>query len=195
MSKTVFYDLETAGLKVSDAVIQIAAVAVDDESFEELAEFEVKLRFDLTKADPAALKVNGWTEERWASAKDELQALKDFGQFLSQHATVQLMSKNQRPYKVARLGGHNICGFDNDRIMAAFRRNDLFFPGAFSGCLDTLHGAAWFFQQQKDAPKPSALKLTALAQHFGIGFTGEGAHEALADVRMSIALAKRFAGR
>lgn len=192
MSKTVFYDLETAGLKVSDAIIQIAAVAVDDESFEELSVFEAKIKFDAAKADPAALKVNGYTEARWIGAESELPVLNNFGRFLSQHATVQLMSKNQRPYKVARLGGHNICGFDNDRIMAAFRRNDLFFPGAFGGCLDTLHGAAWFFQQQKDVPKPSALKLSVLAAHFGIDFSGEGAHEALADVRMSIALAKRF---
>ena len=55
--KLVFFDLETAGLKRSSAIIQIAAVAVDSQ-LRELETFEVKVRFDQRHASTEALKLN-----------------------------------------------------------------------------------------------------------------------------------------
>jgi len=47
----------------------------------------------------------------------------------------------------------------------------------------------WHFER-RPAEKPADFKLTGLAKHFGISV--EGAHDALVDVRLSIALAKRL---
>jgi DNA polymerase III epsilon subunit-like protein len=96
---------------------------------------------------------------------------------------------------VARIGGHNIVGFDLERVAAAFRRYGLFFPVDFRTVLDTRYGAVWHFEINGGGrPKDfKDFKLTGLAEHFGI--QTDGAHDALADVRMTIALARKLVGK
>lgn len=190
--RTVFFDLETAGLGVDDAIIQFAAVAVD-EQWKEVEALEVKLKFDVSRADASALAVNRYSEERWANAVEQRAAVLKIEAFLRRYADVQMKGKNPpfRSYSVARMGGHNIVGFDLERLGRLFKRQGVFFPCAFGSNLDTLQGAVWYFAMAKEAPKPKDHKLVTLCQHFGIDVTD--AHDALADVRMSVGLAAKLA--
>jgi DNA polymerase III epsilon subunit-like protein len=161
----------------------------------ELETFERKIAFDQRQADPEALAMNHYTSEAWKDAQPEAFVVRDFAAFLDRHRSVQLISKRTgKPYRVARLGGHNVVGFDLERIAAMFKRHGTFFAIDFRTVLDTRYGAVWLFEggAAADAPKgqPENFKLTGLAEHFGI--PTDGAHDALFDVRLSIALARRI---
>jgi DNA polymerase III alpha subunit (gram-positive type) len=191
MGEIVFFDLETAGLKPEHAIIQIGAVAVDS-SWKELEVFEQKIQFDPALAEPQALEVNHYSLDAWAaSAVPELTALRSFKAFLERHRTVKMISlRSGKPYTVARVAGHNIIGFDLERIARAFKRHGDFLPVQFSGALDTLQGAVWFFASHPKMQEPKNFKLETLVEYFEI--ESSGAHEALVDVRITIELAKRL---
>jgi DNA polymerase III epsilon subunit-like protein len=117
----------------------------------------------------------------------------DFAAFLDVYRDVELKSKRTgRPYRVARIGGHNIAGFDLDRLGALFKQHGVFLPIDFSSALDTRFGAVWYCEQRKRTEHhegwPADYKLTTLCAWFGIPITE--AHEALADVRLTVQLAK-----
>jgi DNA polymerase III epsilon subunit-like protein len=191
MNSAIFVDLETGGLGPDHPIIQLAAVAVDLSSWKELEVYEAKLRFDPAVCEPQALAVNGYTAEQWAAAIEEPQLVQELLQLLNRHTCVQLTSKRTgRPYSVARLAGHNIARFDTERISRAFGRQKVVFPVHFAGPLDTLHAASWFFALQPDLPKPPDYTLSGLAKYFGI--PAEGAHDALVDVRITVALAQKL---
>jgi DNA polymerase III epsilon subunit-like protein len=196
MNTIVFFDTETGGLKPEHPTIQLAAIAVAvDDGWHELESFERKIAFDVAKADPEALAMNHFDPAAWKGAPSERQVVEEFGAFLKRHSSVELVSQRTgRPYKVARIGGHNIAGFDLDRVAAMFKRHGAFFPVDFRTALDTRYGAVWLFEGGAAAREPESqpknFKLTGLAEHFGIPV--EGAHEALFDVRLSIALARRI---
>lgn len=183
----VFFDLETAGLRVEHPIIQIGAVAMD--RWREVDAFECKVAFDLAQADPEPLKVNHWTAEAWREAKPEREAVQAFKAFLDRHRSVELISKRTgAQYSVARVGGHNVTGFDFERIARLFKRHSTFLPMRFTGALDTWHGAAWYFE--RNPPAPADFKLATLAERLGIA-TGT-AHDALSDARTSAAIARRL---
>jgi DNA polymerase III epsilon subunit-like protein len=185
MKTIVFFDTETGGLKPEHPTIQLAAIAVGPDR-KELETFERKIAFDVAKADPEALAMNHFDPAAWKDAPSERKVVEEFGAFLKRHSCIELVSQRTgNPYKVARVGGHNIAGFDLERVAAMFKRHGQFFPVDFRTALDTRYGAVWFFEGRTEQPKN--FKLTALAEHFGI--PTEGAHEALFDVRLSIALA------
>lgn len=242
--KAVFLDTETGGLELSQPIIELAAVAVEVggpghnctrcqgtglldalepgdlsiacncKAWRELEVFEEKLQFDPHTCAPRALEVNHYSAERWKDAKEPAAVVLAFGAFLGRHASVKLMSKRGTPYYVARAGGHNISGFDLERIMRLFKQHGAFLPLAFSGALDTLHGAVWYFERQPpEIQRPENYKLGTLGRYFNLlgkiqvehrpdcGVrTGQfsscecGLHEALIDVRVSLALAQRFVG-
>lgn len=189
--RTVFFDLETGGLKVGDPIIQFAGVAVD-EAFKELEVLELKIKVNERDCQPAALRVNGYTPERWKDAVPCGTAMMKICEFFERHADVQLKGKNPpfRPYTVAQVGGHNVSGFDIERLAFTCKANGQFLPIQFNSALDTLHGAIWYFRLRPHLPRPASFNLLALTQYFDLEH-GE-AHEALADVRMSIELAKVF---
>lgn len=184
----VWYDSETGGLLPQHPTTQLAAIAVDSD-WRELETFEVKFQFDVDACEPEALKLNGYSPEKWANAVPEAAAWQQFQSMLNRHRCVELISRAGKPYSVARLAGHNIVGFDLPRTEAAFKRLGLFLPICFRTLLDTRYGAVWHFERLGVRPKD--FKLTGLAEHFGIPTAG--AHDALADVRMTIELAKRLA--
>lgn len=186
----VFFDTETGGLLPQHPTIQIAAIAVASD-WSEVETFERKIEFDWRKAEPEALKINGYTADAWAGALPEPRALQGFGDFLSRHRCVELVSRAGKPYSVARVAGHNIVGFDLERVAAAFKRYGLFFPVDFRTVLDTRYGAVWHFERIGSRPKD--FKLTGLCEHFEI--PTDGAHDALVDVRLSIALARKLVGK
>jgi DNA polymerase III epsilon subunit-like protein len=186
--RIVFFDTETGGLKPEHPTIQLAAIAVGDD-WKELETFERKIAFDVAKADPEALAMNHFDAAAWKGAPSERQVVDEFGAFLGRHRSVELISKRTgNPYSVARVGGHNVVGFDLERVSAMFKRHGVFFPIEFRSVLDTRYGAVWFFEGASKQPKD--FKLTGIAEHFGIPV--EGAHEALFDVRLSIAVAKKI---
>jgi DNA polymerase III epsilon subunit-like protein len=191
--EAVFLDIETGGLQVSDPIIQIAAVAVDlRDAFSEVASFEVKIKFDPNVCEPKALQINSYDKDVWAStARDERDAFSSFKRFLEAHATLERRSaRSGRGFSLARVGGHNVLGFDLERVTGAFTRLQLYSPIFRQGVLDTLQGATWFFERHPELERPESFGLSSLCTHFAI--PTEGAHDALVDVRMSIALAKRF---
>jgi DNA polymerase III epsilon subunit-like protein len=191
--EAVFFDIETGGLQVSDPIIQIAAVAVDLRSdLAELASFETKIRFNEKACEPKALEVNRYDKAVWdRDAHDLRDAFVQFKRFLETHATLERRSaRSGRSYTLTRVGGHNVLGFDLDRVVPMFTRLQLYSPIFRQGVLDTLQGATWFFERHPELERPESFGLSALCEHFAI--PAEGAHDALVDVRMSIALAKRF---
>lgn len=185
-TRTVYFDTETEGLNpAKNVIIQIAAVAVD-EDYQELASFGRLLRFDASKAEPEALEINSYDPERWArEAIDPHQAFAEFDRFLRDFADVEMVSKKGNPFKVVQLAGHNIATFDMPFLQAGFKEFKMFLPASFLG-LDTLQLALWWRSFKR--PTIENLKLGTLAKHFGIPL--EGAHDAMADVRANVQIAR-----
>ncbi len=183
------FDLETAGLRDDQPDIQLAAVAIDHE-WNELASFERKIQFDLAQADPVALKINHWSEEVWTREAKPLRIVcQEFAEFLRPYCEVEKVSKAGRGYKVARLFGHNAATFDGPRIQRMFGSVGVFLPADLRvRC--TLQRALWYFDERGEDSSKVQLgsSLTVLCEHFGIPVLG--AHDALGDVRMTVALAR-----
>jgi DNA polymerase III epsilon subunit-like protein len=93
---------------------------------------------------------------------------------------------------VAQLAGHNGASFDGPRIQRLYKDAGAFLP-ADPRVLDTMQRAMWWFQER--GIRPESFKLEALCNYFGIPI-GEGeTHDALADVRLTIQLARRLRDR
>ena len=188
---TVYFDLETGGIEAHQPNIQIAAIAVRDGV--EVAAFEHKIRFDDSVADPEALAINHYDAAVWADqAVTSETAVRAFSRFCRDHADLELLSKRTgRPYSVARLAGHNIVSFDIPRLRRMFDEStDSYLPACWWYPLDTYQRAIWHFAE-RDIPTPENYKLSTLAAHFGLD--AEGAHDALADVRLSAGVAHAIA--
>ncbi len=102
---------------------------------------------------------------------------------------IEMTSKRGSAYSVARLAGHNAATFDGPRIQSMFKRYDQFLP-AHPQVMCSLQRAMWFAMETET--KFKSLKLSALCEHFGIPLPD--AHDALADVRGSIAIVKAMQG-
>ncbi len=186
---TIYFDTETGGVLPSQPTIQLAAVAVEDATLREVAFFERKITFDEKDADTSALAMNHYTAEAWANTAPASQVAAQFAQFVKPFSSVQMMSKRTgRPYNVAKLAGYNALTFDLPRLKELFA--DAFFPCAYI-VRDVLQRALFYFDEH-DEPKPENMKLSTVCAHFGI--TSQGAHDALADARMSVALMRKFTG-
>jgi DNA polymerase III epsilon subunit-like protein len=185
---TVFFDLETGGVEPHHPNIQVAAIAVRD--WKEIDAYEAKVAFDPKACDPEALKVNGYTPEAWLKAVSEAQAASGFAEFCRKHADVTMTSKRTgRPYKVARLAGHNVVAFDVPRARAMMERaGGLFWPACWWYALDTYQRAIWHFAELGGA-EPENYQLQTLARYLRIEAQG-AAHEALADVRLCARIAQ-----
>lgn len=187
----VFFDLETAGLESHHADIQIAAAAVVE--WEILETFERKIRFEEADADPAALALNSYDREVWKREQVyERQALVEFAAWMEPYRSVEFVSKRTgRPYSVARLAGHNAASFDAPRLIAAFKRLGLFLPADSYRPLDTLQLALWRLADA--SPALPDFKLGTIAEHIGI--ETPDAHDALGDVRTTVAVARALCGQ
>ena len=191
----VYLDIETGGLEPGRPIIQLAAIAVGSElgcDWTEIEVFERKIAFDESKADPEALAINHHEPEVWRKeALPEARVVGEFAAMLNRYRSIELISKRTgNPYTVARVAGHNIGGFDLDRLSALFKKHGTFFAVDFRSALDTRHGAVWHFEQKPPAERPKDYTLVGLAKHLGIEVAG--AHDALVDVRLSIAIAQRL---
>ena len=187
--RAVYFDLETGGLLEQHPIIQIAAVAIDESTWRELGAIEMKLQFDFAAADPEALKINHWDAAVWrAEAILPGAAVLRFARFLEPYKSIRLVSKRTgNPYSVAQLAGHNAAAFDFPRISRLFRDAGSFLAADYH-VLDTMHGAMWMLRGRPNPPEN--YKLVTLARYFGVQFSDGKAHDALADVRLTIQLAR-----
>jgi DNA polymerase III alpha subunit (gram-positive type) len=185
----VFFDLETGGLADDAPIVQLAGVALDEESWREVASFEAKVQFDEARADLEALIINHYDSEAWKrEAVPPSEACRRFATFVKPYCSIEMISKRtMAPYRVAKLAGHNAVAFDGPRIKAMFAACSAFLPCSYH-IRDTLQRAMWWFDERPEAPRPKDLKLGTLAEYFGIPVYG--AHDALADVRTTAAIAK-----
>jgi len=181
----VFFDFETGGIEPHKPEIQLAGIAVDSQ-FVEVGHFESKISFNEADADPEALKLNHYEPELWKNAPGRDAVVSAFARFADKYKSVEMVSKRTgKPYNVARLAGHNAATFDAPRLRKMFEQAGAFAP--FHPIpLDTLQLALWKIQFMEK--KPKNFQLSTLCEFFGI--SSEGAHAALADVRLSAALTK-----
>ena len=190
MNEIVFFDLETGGFNPNKhAIIQIAAIAVDASTFETTGEFECKVQFPHSAADPEALKANNYDADVWATeAIHPDKAAPAFSTFLSDHATVPMVSKAGKDYVVAQGAAHN-AKFDASFIQAWYRRRNAFLSMSFN-VLCTYQLAAWHYLNRDDAPEN--LNLETLAFHLKIWDSKDKYHDAMQDVKTTVQIAKRL---
>jgi exonuclease I len=178
----IIFDYETGGLTDAHPNIQLAAIAVD-EGFQEVEALEMKIQFNEAEADSAALAMNHYDPERWkVEAVPEEQATRKLAEMCRRWARIQMVSKAGKLYQVSRLCGHNAAGFDGPRLWRVAKWYGIFLP-AHPVVLDTVQLAAW-------SGRFASLKLTDIANELGIDSTG--AHDALADVRLCAAVARKL---
>jgi DNA polymerase III epsilon subunit-like protein len=185
--KTIYFDLETGGVQEQHPSIQLAAVAIDDATGQELDSFEVKIQFDESQADPEALRLNHYDPEVWKKeAVPSCEAARRFSAFVGPHRSIEMVSKRTgAPYSVARLAGYNALTFDLPRLRALF--GTMFFPCSYH-VRDVLQRAMFWFDENQPEKKPENLKLGTVCAYFGI--SADGAHDALVDVRLTAKLAR-----
>ena len=184
----VFFDLETGCLELRHPILQIAAIATDDQ-FRSLAEFECKLQFNEADADPKALELNHYDAAVW---KRDAVAPKDgvarFRDFLERYRTLHRVSaRTGNGYTVAQLAGWNSHAFDMERIAALFKAHNVFLAADWM-TLDVMHLAVWRLRYPTEQLK--SMRLTEVAAHLGIAV--ENAHDAISDCRTTIAIARRL---
>jgi DNA polymerase III epsilon subunit-like protein len=190
VSFTIYFDLETNGLEAHHVPIQLAAIAIDDATGAELSSFERKLKFNARESSLEALQVNHYDPAVWArEAKEPATVVVEFSEWAKPYACIEMTSKAKgTKYKVGKLAGHNVVAFDLVRLRGLYGTR--FFPFSYH-TKDTLQRAVWFFDEHPEVKRPESLKLAVLCESFGLPVNG--AHDALADVRMSAALARAIA--
>lgn len=190
MSKfIIFFDTETGGVEPQQPTIQLAAVAVNEETGQEVASFEVKLKFDESAADKEALAMNHYDPAVWQKeAIQPLEAAGRFALFTAPFRSIQMVSKRTgATYGVAKLAGYNALTFDLPRLKQMF--GTAFFPCSYH-VRDVLQRAMWWVDEHKPEKPPENLKLTTMCQFFGI--ETNGAHDSLTDVRLTAALVQKL---
>jgi DNA polymerase III epsilon subunit-like protein len=182
---TIIFDFETGGLEEHHPEIQLAAIAVVD--WKEVAFLEAKIRFDEAAAEAEALALNHYSAEVWkAEAQPEEVVARRFAAMLEDFRHLPRVSKTSgNRYTVCRMAGHN-PDFDGPRLRLMFERHGLFLAGDTYNALDTKQLALWY--AMKAGRTPADFRLTTLAEFFGVSV--EGAHDALADCRLVLGIAK-----
>lgn len=190
---TVYLDLETAGLAEDAEIIQLAAIAVAADG-SEAATFERKLRFNVDLADPEALRINHYDPDTWnREAVDQSVGAHEFARWLNEHRSVQMVSrKTSKPYTVARCAGYNPA-FDKLRLWKLYERTGTFLP-AHPMMLDVMQRVLWYLQENPQEAKPASMKLGDICAWLGMPLDGK-AHDALSDIRATIAVAKAIRSR
>lgn len=185
---TIYVDIETGGVDRNHPVIQVAAAAFRGR--EEVESFERKLRFNASACDPDALKMNSYDRETWAHhAVEPAVAVADLAAFTRRYATLKLTSKRGRPYTAAKVGGYNCATFDFPRLRRLVDDHGVWWPARWWYPLDVYHRVIWWFEENDDRKEPENYQLPTVAAYFGI--ETDDAHDALADVRITAAVAAR----
>lgn len=186
---TIFVDTETGGtLPRVHPLIQVAAVAVSTD-WRELESIELRIQFDPKLCDPEALQLIRVDPVEWnADAEPSGIAIARFDAFLNRHRVVPKVSKAGRGYNVARLAAYN-APFDGEFLRAWYDRHDRFAPWDLPRCV--MQRALWWCDAFGQLPE--SFKLADVAKLFGVELPAEEAHDAFADVRATVELARRVA--
>lgn len=193
--RLVFFDLETAGLhdivggrvRRTRPLTQIAALAIDG-AYRELEALELKVQFDERAADRFALKNRHYDAAVWErEAVEPRHAASQFAKFLRRHATVDRVSRAGHPYRVAQLVAHNAEQFDGPVIRAWFETLNKLCPASYN-VFCTKQRAYWLFRENMLLTPPADYRLPTLCEYFGVGLRPHDAHDALNDVRATVAL-------
>ena len=189
--RTIYLDIETAGLDLEDPIIEVAAVAVESTTYHVVDSIDMKLAFETKHlSNFTALGINKFSAQKWEKyALPSDVAAKKLSLFFKRYATVEKTSrKSGKEYTIARLAGHNSNAFDAPRIKRLFDLHGLFFHPEMLRTLDTEQKARWFFADHPEIKPPANYKLSTLIEHLGIDCTPD--HTALADTLATIDLAQ-----
>lgn len=191
----VFGDLETGGLNPKrHPIIQLAAIAVNGESLATLETIEIKIAFDEARANKHAIRKNSYDRLTWRNeALDEREAARTFAAFLKRHASMPMLGRDGREYHLAQLVAHN-AAFDCEFLHTWYERLGIFCPARRQG-LCTLQRAMWHVFEHGGKTPPRNFKLDTLCEYFGVPFSAADAHDALGDVRATVALYKALVAR
>lgn len=173
-------------------ILEIGAVKLsplnlkETESFHSLCGPEKDQEFDvfIKNCNPEALKVNGFKDrlDELREAPPTSEVLKNFLKWLTP-------TGSSRPEKFIP-GGQN-CRFDIDMVNMAFDRFSINYQ-IRTNPLELVSYSQLYFALP-DSPTVANYKLTTVASALGI--STEGAHTALADVRMTAACMRKIFAR
>jgi len=183
LGNVIYFDLETGGLDHSrHPITQIAAIHPKSGD-----EFECKIQVDVTECDPRALEINGYSQAVWdAEAINPQEAARRFEALMKKHAVADRVSKKGYKFCVAILAAYNGTRFDDPFLRSWWKRiSGPFLPADFR-VYDPMQLAMWMLPGRK------SYKLQDLADDLGLD-KGK-AHDALGDVRTTIALVEHLRG-
>lgn len=181
-------DVETTGLEVSDsAPFQIAFILVDNGAFINAELFFLNPLSETIKYHEEAGKIHGYSEEQIRSFEPESVQVQTIAEYLDRCCFLR-----KGPYINSErmvIAGYNV-GFDIKHLTALMERNGVDMDTYFTG------EAADVYEQVKQAGIQKVLpylpnrKLPTVAKHLGI--TLENAHDALADITATRAVALKL---
>lgn len=187
METYLFYDIETTGLnKAFDQVLHFAAIRTDL-NLNEINRYELKIKLnpDVTPS-PGALITHRISMTETLAGVKEIDAMLQIHQWLNEPGTISL--------------GYNTLGFDDEFLRFSFYRNLLppythqyanqckrmdLYPMTLMYYLFKNHVLQWPFLNEK-----RSLKLE-LINHVN-QFVAGRSHNAMVDVEVTLALARRF---
>ena len=173
----IFYDLETSGLDPKKhEIIQIAAYSPNSGEY-----LDIYVEFDVSKADPDALKLNKYDPSTPRMPLKE--ALLLFTKLCNDNPSIVQLSHSGKEWTTAVLHGYNNIKFDRLFIEKAYRDNKMFQPFHYNQ-ID------WFNFVLLALPNLYGHKQVDIAAHFNIKTTD--AHDALGDVVMLQAIAQKI---
>ena len=186
MSQTfLFYDLETSGLSKSfDQILQYAAIRVDA-SFNVIEEIDLKIKTSHgLLPSPDAMLTHGIGVDDYHDQMCEMEAVRQIHQFHNAPGTIS--------------GGYNTLGFDDEFLRFSFYRHLLHpYSHQFSqdcGRFDVYAMVPFYYLYDRSAIEWPVLngRVSMKLEHLNEANQWcEGtAHEALHDVRVTLALAK-----
>jgi len=204
----IVFDLETGGVEPGRPIIQLAAARVKPVEWKILDTFEVKLLFQESEATQEALAVNHYDREVWKrEGLPPEEAFGGFAAWVKKDGDIvrRWSQKTGNPYYVARSAAYNAhfdIGFLMD-AMTALRKfgRAIYIPiDTRPLCLKQLAEWYFYFHETKavadplapvELRRPKRLTLDAVTKFFGISLPGDAKlHDALNDVRMTVALAR-----
>lgn len=167
----VFIDLETTGLDVTKhEIIEIGCMIVNGENFEILEEYSAKVKPEhIETADEGALKLTGYTDEKWSDSIDLKVALDQVFQMT----------------KGGMISGWNVA-FDWAFIEAAFRKSKI--ESNFNYHKVDVQAIAYaVLYKNKEI---NNLRLRSIAVHYG--FDLGDVHGAMEDIRITFEVFKKL---
>ena len=180
-------DTETTGLDyktmitentTKHEIIQIGALILDNK-LNEMASGKINLMPERWEdATPQALKVNGADPNTWApSYKSTKLAMKKMNTWIN---------ANVPTHEKIELLGHNIS-FDNGFLKPLIKKHKQPYKFGYNP-IDTISWyGLWGHVFNKNI---KSFKLIHACEEFGIKFGGNGAHDAMSDIRATVELAR-----